>query len=138
MFPVTFNLFSLLNCVEQKFWNFFNLVFVYKKASDIVNVTLSKTLYLVWIKHLIINFPCKVYVSCKSIYSSSNSITEILMMTCGKEVVLSFHSKIFPVHEQIWKVLVVFILNWGTIAEVNYAFIEGISCFWVIIDKDFQ
>ena len=29
-------------------------------------------------------------------------------------------------------------LNCGTIAEVNYAFIEGVSCFGVIIDKAFQ
>ena len=29
-------------------------------------------------------------------------------------------------------------LNCGTIAEVNYAFIKGVFCFGVIIDKAFQ
>ena len=54
-----------------------------------MNVTLIKIVYLVWIQYLILNFPWKAWMNCKSIYSSPDSITEIFTMICGKEVVLS-------------------------------------------------
>ena len=75
-----------------------------------------------WIQYLIINCPLNASTSCKSLYSPFNSITQILNMRCGKEMPLSFHSKIFFVHKQIWKVLIVFILGWGTITKITYAF----------------
>ena len=75
-----------------------------------------------WIQYLNINCPLNASTSCKSLYSPFNSITQILNMRCGNKMPLSFHSKIFFVHKQIWKVLIVFILGWGTITKITYAF----------------
>ena len=128
--PVRFNVFSLFKSVEQKFWNYFNLVLVYKKACDILYIWYGFNIWF-WTSVGRLGWAANLFIA------PPTPLQRFVPWDLAKKWYLASIPKSFPCISK-FKVFLVFILNWGTIAGINYAFIEGVSFLGVIIDKGFQ